>query len=276
MQTLVIVSWAVSIVIQFLFPVALGVWFARRYGVGGRVFLYGALVFFVAQMLLRTPLLQAVAPKILPWAQSTSGDMTLYLAGLAITAGLFESVGRWAGYRWLFPQGHIPYLWETAVAYGIGHGAAESILLVGVSSALSLIQAVTLTGMTPEALQAAVPEASLEAAQAAQAQYLAMTGLAPIWGGVERILTMALHVALSLIVLQVFTRRQLRWLWVAVGIHALVDFVVPGMVALWGLSVWISEAALAVVAVGCVAYIVLARRAQAPGGALIVAADNET
>lgn len=266
MQTSVIASWIVTLVIQFLFPVALGLWFARRYGVGGRVFLYGALVFFVAQIVIRTPLLQALAPSIAPWVQSTPGHMTLYFAGLALTAGLFESVGRWAGYRWLFPQGHIPYLWETAVAYGIGHGAAESIILVGVNSALSLVQAVTISGMTPEALQAAVPQESLDAVLAARTQYLAMTGIAPIWGGVERILTMAFHVALALVVLRVFTRHQLRWLWVAVGIHALVDFVVPGMVNLWGLPVWLSEAALAVVAALCVAFVVRTRN-SAPGTA---------
>lgn len=264
MQSSIIISWVITVAIQILFPLALAVWFARRYGVGGRVFLYGALVFFVTQMLIRTPLIQLVAPQVAPWVQSAPGGMTVYFLALAITAGLFESVGRWAGYRWLFPQARIEYIWKTGVAYGIGHAAIESILLVGVTSALSLVQALTITGMTPEALQAALPAETMEAVLSARTQYLAMTGIEPIWGGVERLLTLPLHVAMSLVVLRVFTRGQVRWLWVAVGLHGLVDFIVPGLLNLWGQPIWLSELALAVVAALCVLYILRARRAEAP------------
>ncbi len=99
---------------------------------------------------------------------------------------------------------------------------------------------------------------------AARTQYLAITGIEPIWGGVERLLTLPLHVAMSLVVLRVFTLGQARWLWLAVGLHGLVDFVVPGLLNLWGQPVWLSEAVLAVVAALCVFYIVRARRAEAP------------
>jgi uncharacterized membrane protein YhfC len=44
-------------------------------------------------------------------------------------------------------------------------------------------------------------------------------------GGVERLFALCIQVALSLIVLQVFWRRSLRWLAYAVGLHFVVDFV---------------------------------------------------
>ena len=62
------------------------------------------------------------------------------MIGMAFSAGLFESVGRWAGYRWLFPP-RLPYDWKHAVAYGIGHGGFESAIFVGAMSLLNFCRA---------------------------------------------------------------------------------------------------------------------------------------
>ena len=51
----------------------------------------------------------------------------------------------------------------------------------------------------------------------------------PLLGAWERLWTVPLHVALALVVLQVFRRGSLRWLWLAILAHALVDLLGAGI-----------------------------------------------
>jgi uncharacterized membrane protein YhfC len=64
----------------------------------------------------------------------------------------------------------------------------------------------------------------------------AQPGWAPLLGAWERLWTLPLHVALSLMVLQVFRRGSLRWLWLAILAHALVDLVAAGITPILQLS----------------------------------------
>lgn len=63
----------------------------------------------------------------------------------------------------------------------------------------------------------------------------------PMWlalfGALERVFALLLHLAASLLVMQVFVRGQRRWLLAAIGWHALIDGVLVYVFALWG-AVW--------------------------------------
>jgi len=244
MQTPVIVAWIIAVLIEVLFPVALAIWFQRRYRVGWRVFVYGALIFFLFQMITRVPLVQIVNRAMLPRLQSSQALMAAYYAGVALTAGLFESVGRWVGYKWLFRR-RLPRDWANGVAYGIGHAAIESVLLVGLSSALALAQAVQMTTTSIEALKATfpaeLPAQLLEQMLAAREQYLTMAWYDPLWGALERLSAIPFHVGMSLLVLLAFARGQARWLWAAVGLHTLLDFTAPALAQIVGTPIWALE-----------------------------------
>lgn len=240
MEPSIVIAWIVAIVIQISFPVALVVWFHRRYRVGWRVFAYGALVFFVFQMVTRVPAVLVLGRLVAPLVQASKVWQAVHFAGLGLTAGLFESVGRWAGYRWLFRQ-RLEYDWRNAVAYGIGHAGIESVLLVGLNSLATLLQAIQITRVSAEQLSALYPADVLEQVMAAREQFLAMPWHNPLWGALERLLTIPFHVGMSLIVLQVFTRGQARWLWVAVALHAIVDFTAPAMMHILALPIWAVE-----------------------------------
>ncbi|MFY0579173.1 YhfC family glutamic-type intramembrane protease [Cystobacter fuscus] len=43
----------------------------------------------------------------------------------------------------------------------------------------------------------------------------------PLLGAYERVGAMAFHIAMSVLVLQRFLRDQLRWYWLALGLHTL-------------------------------------------------------
>ncbi len=217
-----VAAQVISIVIMIVAPFVAGYIARRRLDTPWRVFWMGALVFAVSQMLLRIPLVTALQMVLAPQMVAGSVAVTLGVgAVLALTAALFETAGRYAGYRWLLRRD--PKQWSTGVMYGLGHGGIESVLLI---AGLAIVQLVTLVTTTSAAYATLPPQ-----------QTQAMMVLAstindnPAWvglaGGYERIASLAIHVALSLIVLEAFVRRQWRWVWLALAAHFAVDFVTP-------------------------------------------------
>jgi uncharacterized membrane protein YhfC len=104
--------------------------------------------------------------------------------------------------------------------YGAGHGGLESMLLVGGLGLLTLIQLLIIPTLNLNSLPAATQKqvADQFAAIAAQPAWL------PLLGAYERVCAITFHIAMSVIVLQVFRRRQIRWLWIAVLAHFALDF----------------------------------------------------
>jgi uncharacterized membrane protein YhfC len=244
MSAAVILSWLVSIAVMVGWPIALAIWFKRRYRLGWRAFFYGALIFALFQLVTRIPLTQLISARLAPALKASPRLNALYLIGLGFSAGLFESVGRWAGYRWLFRQ-RLPYDWQHGVAYGIGHGGIESIVLTGLVSISNLISAIHTTNASVEILQATYKGDLLASVLAARKSYLAMSWYEPLYGGLERLLTLPFHIALSLVVLLVFTRGHSRWLWAAVGLHGLVDTLAVMLTHVLGWPVWGIELVMA-------------------------------
>jgi uncharacterized membrane protein YhfC len=239
MSATVQVTWGIALVIMILGPVALGSWFWARYRPNPRAFVLGAAVFLIAQLLVRLPLTGWITQQLGPSIQQGL-PFFLYMTGMAFSAGLFESVGRWAGYRWLFPP-RLPYDWAHAVAYGIGHGGFESAVFVGGLSALNFVQGIALTNMTPEQMQSQFSGDIL--AQALQARQV-FAGLAwhePLLAAVERMATVPFHIAMSLLVMLVFTRGQLRWLLYAIILHGLADLTAVLLNQAFSATPWVVE-----------------------------------
>lgn len=219
-----------AIIFEVLFPLVLALIARRRLGVGWRYFGFGALIFFLFQLISRVPATIAIQAVIGPQLQASRTAQLIWLVLLSFTAGLFEEVGRYIGYRWLMKNEQ--KTWPKAVMYGLGHGGLESMLLVGGLTLIGLINLLVLPSIPlntlPEAQRAQVTQQL--AAVAAQPDWIALLGA---W---ERMWTLPVHVALSVLVLQVFRRNNLRWLWLAIGAHALVNLVAVGTPVVLGLE----------------------------------------
>lgn len=213
-QTQMTIS-VLNFVLVIITPLVAAMLVRWRFGVGWRFFAYGALVFFLSQVVIRIPIVTALQLALAGTLQSNRSLAFAFGAGLAFTAGLFEGVGRYLGYRFLMRKD--AKTWAQGVMYGIGHGGFEAILLVGI---LGGINTLVLMNMTADQI-AALPAA-------AQTQLDTLKNL-PSWLGLagawERFFTIIFHTAMSVMVLQVFRKQQIRWLWAAVVIHGLVDFV---------------------------------------------------
>ncbi|MDQ3811759.1 MAG: YhfC family intramembrane metalloprotease [Chloroflexota bacterium] len=216
--TLVGVLW------MLIFPILLALVARRRLSSPWRYFWIGALTFFLSQVVTRIPAVQAIGPTL----QSAPGLLWTWVLVLALTAGLFEEVGRYVAFRWLAHRERLT--WANTVFFGIGHGALEAMLL---GAGLTVVSLASMMSMTPETLAALPPEQ-----RGLAEQQLAQAAAAPAWAGLlgawERMWAMALHVGFSVVVLQAFRRHAVRWLWLAIVAHAAVDFTVGASALLFG------------------------------------------
>jgi uncharacterized membrane protein YhfC len=221
-----------AIIFDLLYPLLLALFVQRRLGVGWRYFGFGALIFVLFQLITRVPAVAAIQALIGPQLQSSRPLLFAWLAVLSLSAGLFEEVGRYVGYRWLMRSEE--KTWAKGVMYGLGHGGIEAMLLVGGMALLGLVNLVALSAMDISALplsdeQRAQLGAQLDAVRA-------LPSWTPLVGAWERLWAVPFHVGLSVLVLQVFRRGGIGWLWLAILAHALVNFVAVGLPPALGLS----------------------------------------
>ena len=117
--------------------------------------------------------------------------------------------------------------------FGLGHGGLESMVLTSGLTAIMLfnVQSLISGGLDQVPADQRLPVAEQLATISAQPL------LFPFLAAFERLWTMPIQVALSVVVLQVFVRRNLVWLWIAIGAHAVVDLIAVAVPQLAGNSV---------------------------------------
>jgi uncharacterized membrane protein YhfC len=222
-----------AIIFVIALPIALIIIAHARLKVGWRYAAYGALIFFAFQLISRVPLIQVMQYFLTPTIKSSRPLLIAFLLFAALTAGIFEEVGRYFGYRWF--MGREEKTWAKGVMYGLGHGGLESAVLVAGLGALQLVNVWLLTSTN----LGIVPAAQRATAAAQIATLAAQPGWLPLLAGWERVCAITAHVMFSLIVLQVYRRGSLRWLWLAIGLHTLLDGVtalLPQFVHLGGVG----------------------------------------
>lgn len=215
-SSLSIVFMTVSLLIAVLMPIALAVYFYRREKISVKVLLIGASVFIVFQLLTRIPLLSYVSTQA--WYKSMASNVTLLAIFLGLTAGLFEEMGRYIAMKYFMKNN---LRWKDGLAFGIGHGGIESIVIVGMGLISSIVLCFMLNAGVFESLVGAkmTPEA-LGQIKSALTEPSSITFLA---GGYERIMTMVIQIALSMVVLYSVKAKKPIYLLYAILLHGVVD-----------------------------------------------------
>ncbi len=204
--------------IMVLLPLFVGWLLTRKFKLGWRVWWIGAATFVISQIghipfnqVLNLLFVRGVLPTPSgPWELPVSA----LLAGLS--AGLFEELARYASYRWWIRDAR---RWKDGVLFGAGHGGAEAILL----GALVLVNFIGMVAARQADINQLVPAEQIPLAQQQLAAYWGSPWYDNLLGALERALTLPFHIAAALLVLQVFIRKQSRWLWMAVLWHALIN-----------------------------------------------------
>ncbi len=211
-------------------PLALAIWLARRAHTPWKLFGIGAVTFIGSQMA-HIPLnagLTALFKTIWPATQPQWWHIPFNAVVLGLTAGVCEETARYIGYRRLAPKARA---YRDALMLGAGHGGTEAILLGGLV-ALGFVNMVILrdADLTKFGLTGDL----LVKTQQQVAAYWAAPWYVAILGAVERLFALCIQVSLAVLVLQVFIRRDGRWLIVAIGYHLAVDaLAVVGVSSKW-------------------------------------------
>lgn len=238
---------AVSALLSLSVPLVLAVLCGRRRPGAWRAVGIGAACFAIFALVLEGACHRLVFALFPALAQTPAA----YIAYGCLAAGLFEEAARLAGLRLLCKRDPGAL---TGFAYGVGHGGLEALYIGVLGMANNLATAALINAGQAEALLAQLPAEQQPLAQRQLAALATTPPLAFLAGGAERVVTLALHIALSVLVWMVATRRLPAWGWgVAVALHAGAD-IAAGLYQTGVLAdIWLTElfVALYTIAVCC-------------------------
>jgi uncharacterized membrane protein YhfC len=251
-----------NFLLMFALPIALGVFLRRRFALPWRLFFTGMATFILSQVV-HIPLniilgrlgVFAAAPE--RWLVLTNAIL------LGLSAGICEEGARYLVLRFWRKDARS---WRTALMFGAGHGGVEA-LLVGAVTALAFVQITALRtqdlsslGLTPE---------QLTALQTQMATYTSLPWPAALLGALERLFALCLHLSLTVMVMQVFLRRNWLWLVAAILWHTAANAVAVYLIQALGgagslpAAYW-TEAALGVFALASLGIIFALRQPEPP------------
>ncbi|RLI97226.1 MAG: hypothetical protein DRO99_03300 [Candidatus Aenigmatarchaeota archaeon] len=190
----------------------------RRTGVKWKVFLFGMLIWAVAITAKSVMDITVTVP--LQEAMLAYGGITGILAGMGlyvgIRTGLLESGLSYIGVK----KSSLKMGFDDAMAFGIGFGAIECII-IGAGSFANILIFI----LMPETL-ATFP---LDVRQVIIEQ-LSMSTLFVVPAIAERVFTVLIHAFTSVLAIYALNSGKPGYLWYSVGFKALVDGMIPAMV----------------------------------------------
>lgn len=227
-STSVIIAICVTLFISLLLPILIYV----IYGVKNKgkgiwtAWLLGAAGFFVFQVIIRLPILSILSlnQSFISFAEN---HYILYCLALAFTAGLFEVAGRYAAAKIMNKRG---ITFKKGFAAGLGHGGIEAMLIVGMTYINNLIYIAMINTGSFDAIVEQTAQLGTDTSSLVMVKDTLINSSPVIFylAGYERILTMILHVALSLIVCYfVWKKKDAVGIIICLAFHTIVDFITP-------------------------------------------------
>ncbi len=238
----------VTLLITLVLPFVIWFILARKYKGITSAIIAGMIGFYIPQIIVRFTLLQILGTLPL-FVEFATNNIELYALFLGFTAAFFETVGRVLVFYFLRKK----LSYKLGLGAGFGHGAIEAMYLVGLTYINNIIIAVMLNMQGIDGLIA-----TLGSTDIAEQVALALTQTAPVLylvAALERICTVFLHIALSLIICYGFTAKKLplciliTMLW-----HTGID-TISVVLSSYGVNTFIIE--LAIIANAIVAVIVI-------------------
>lgn len=217
-----IIGMIISMLIAIGLPVFLMLFVRKKEKAQINFFFIGAAVFVLAALFLEQSchaLVFSVAGDVL------KGNVFLYALYAGLAAAVFEETGRLIAMNIFSKRQKVRLNDANAFMYGIGHGGAESILLVGITCINNLTTSVMINNGSIETTLKALD---------AKTQSTVLDSIKALWttapyefylAGVERIFAIAIQIALSMLMYTAI-RYGKKWLIaLAFEIHFMVDFV---------------------------------------------------
>jgi uncharacterized membrane protein YhfC len=220
MDPWVVAAFLITITLEIAIPLLLGFFIAKRLKVSWTLFILG-LAFFIIVQVIHTPLVLLTQGPLALALQGITSDPTRILAVLALylglLAGLFEEIGRYLVFRYYFTRKGIPRTRENTVMFGAGWGGVES-MIVG------FLLSFTLVSYLYAGIAFSAPGAVTNGTEAEQLSLLLqITPSDVLFGLAERIMTLTLQIAFTMMVMYSLMPRTILYLALAIAWHTAVD-----------------------------------------------------
>jgi uncharacterized membrane protein YhfC len=211
-----IIFMTVSAIISTVLPVVLFVIFHKKFNAKFLPMIVG-----MAGFVLFVLVLERLVHSLVLGRFALMEKPVIYIIYGVLMAGIFEESARFISFKILRKKYNGI---ETGLAYGIGHGGIESILLVGLTMISTIIFSIAANTGNLESISGALPEETLSQVDAQIAILSSVSAYSFLLGGIERIFAIALQVSLSIIVFYSVYGQNRLWLYpLAIILHAIVD-----------------------------------------------------
>lgn len=223
-----------SLLVSFLLPIGLIIFARKRYGAYFSTIAVGALVFFIFALILES-LLHLYVLKVNPATKALMDNHWIYAIYGGLAAGIFEETGRFIAFKYFLKKRRE---WKDGLAYGIGHGGIEAMLLAGFGAINNLIYSLAINkGNFNSLIGSKLP---VETGEQLKNSLIDSHWTLFFLSGIERCFAIAIQIGLSILVIYAVKNRKYIYFLLAILIHALIDF--PAVLAQRGvLNIWVVE-----------------------------------
>lgn len=234
--------------LMILIGIGWGFYLTGKYKLDWRLYWIGAVTFILSQVVhipLNVFLTWLFQQGYLP-APDPSVRLYVNAGILGLTAGLSEETFRYIVLRWWAKDAR---RWKDVVLYGAGHGGVEAIILGG----LVIFTFFSIFSIRGIDLATLYTGSELALAEQQVTYYWSLAWYEPLIGALERLLTIPVHIAMALMVAQVFIRKNILWLFVAIGWHTALNATAVIVVQSYG--PYAAELVIAVFTVASIVFI---------------------
>ncbi|KFN01649.1 YhfC family intramembrane metalloprotease [Bacillus clarus] len=235
----VIASITIQLILSVLVPIIVLVYFRKKFHINWKIVGIGVLIYIGFTQILETPFHLFMRGN--PTTAKFLENPFIFAIYGGLTAGIFEELGRFVAFFFLLKK-YQEY--KDGLAYGIGHGGIESILVGGFAGLQTLIFATSINNGSFAQMVEKLPELSrVQDALIEAPAYLYLLG------SVERIMALVLQIAFTMLVVYAVKQKKYIFLVYAVLFHALVDF----FAALYQrqiINIFIAEGIILIFAIG--------------------------
>ena len=210
--------------LMILLPIGVGFWIWKRYQTSWRFWWIGVGTMALAQIghiPFNSWLTYFFRVGVLP-NPPESWALVFNAVVLGLSAAIWEESFRYFAYRWWAKDARS---YDKALMMGAGHGGIEAIVL-GAYVLYIFLQMAALRNMN---LSLAFPPEQAATLQQQLQVYWSVPWYVTLAGALERFGALIFHLTASVLVLQVFLRKQIRWLWLAIFWHAALDALAVGL-----------------------------------------------
>lgn len=239
-ETSLIICFIINLLICFGIPIGTLIYLIVAKKKAVRSFFVGVAVFLIFQVFTRIPIIQYVLPKMDWYNIMTTIHPIIYGLFLGVTAGLFEEIGRFLGFKIGLKKNR---RWIDGFAFGMGHGGIEAMVIVGSTCIKNLSLLISLNNGSFDATKVGMNEESVRALIDGTSNLMVLVG------GIERIFAITIQIALTLVVLYGIREKKLIYLRLAILSHTIIDsplVILPQVfgMGILGLEIWAGIAAL--------------------------------